>query len=376
MNHANSTVLPAAAGAKAAGTASNQRIRTKRMKKKELIRFCRAMGSMLKARITTSDALKYYVQDHPDEKLKRDLMIARSALETGTPLHLAFRKSGQFDDNFISLIKAGSDSGQLHKAFASIADRYKKEALFKAKIRKATVMPAGIIFVLMLLFVVAQLKIVPEVEGLLSDVDQDPDKFSSIMFGISHVTKVVWPFVIGGVIAFAITVWKVTPVRNTILYLLMSKWRLLRQLVMGMRQMLFLGALHLMHSNGLTLAQSISTAAAAIRGTPLYGELIDAGKKYQTLGIPFSDSLKNYTSCDHQVSHMISIGERASALDNQLEMLVTMYEEDTDRLMEQLTQALNIAVLLLASILIACVFIGAFLPIFLMGPKMMNGSGL
>lgn len=346
------------------------------MRQKELIRFCRAMASMLKARITTSDALQYYVQDHPDVDLKRNLMTARNALETGTPLHLAFRKSGLFDDNFVSLIKAGSDSGQLHRAFASIAGRFKKEAQFRAKIRKATVLPAGIIFVLILLFVVAQLKIVPEVEGLLSDVDQEPDKFSNIMFGISHVTQVIWPFVIGGLIATAIIIWKVDSIRNTILYMMMSKWRLLRQLVMGMRQMLFLGSLHLMHSNGLTLAQSISTAAAAIRGTPLYDELVDAGKKYQSLGIPFSDALKNFTSCDHQVSHMISIGERASALDNQLEMLVTMYEEDSDRMMEQLTQFLNIAVLLLASILIACVFIGAFLPIFLMGPKMMNGSGL
>ncbi|MFT5469976.1 MAG: type IV pilus assembly protein PilC [Verrucomicrobiales bacterium] len=334
------------------------------------------MASMLKARITTSDALQYYVQDHPDAALSRNLMIARSSIESGTPLHFAFRKSGLFDDNFVSLVKAGSDSGQLHKAFASIASRFKKEAQFKAKIRKATILPAGIIFVLILLFIVAQLKIVPEVEGLLSGVDQDPDKFSDIMFGISHVTQVIWPFVIGGLIASVVIVWKVASVRNTILYLLMSKWRMLRQLVMGMRQMQFLGSLHLMHSNGLTLAQSISTAAAAIRGTPLYGELIDAGKKYQTLGIPFSDALKNFTSCDHQVSHMISIGERASALDNQLEMLVAMYEEDSDRMMETLTQVLNIAVLLLASVLIACVFIGAFLPIFLMGPKMMNGSGI
>ena len=350
--------------------------KSRRMKQKELIRFCRGMASMLKARITTSDALKYYVQDHPDEGLRKALLTARAAIEAGTPLHIALTKSGKFDEKFLSLIQAGSDSGQLHKAFASIADRLKKEAIFRGKIRKATVMPTIIICVLIGLFIIAQLKIVPQVEGLLADVDQDPDKFCEILFGVSHVTRFVWPFVVGSLTTLGLLLWKAHGFRNTILYLLMSKWRMLRQLVMGMRQMLFLGSLNLMHSNGLTLAASIATAASSVKGTPLYAELLEAGKKYISLGLPFSEAIKKYTSCDHQVSHMISIGERASSLDSQLEMLVTMYEEDTDRMMDDLTQVMNILVLLFASVLIACVFIGAFLPIFLMGPKMMNGQGL
>lgn len=331
---------------------------------------------MLKARITTSDALKYYVEDHPDQALRKALLSAKAAIEAGTPLYSALARTGRFDDKFIGLIQAGSDSGQLHKAFAAIADRQKKEAGFKAKLRKATVLPMVIISVLIGLFIVAQLNIVPQVEGLLADVAQEPDPFCDAMFGISHVTKVVWPFVVGALITFGLLVWKAIGFRNSILYLLMSKWRLLKKLIMGMRQMMFLGSLNLMHSNGLTLAQSISTAASSIKGTPFYDEVLEAGRKYMTLGIPFSEAIKKYTSCDHQVSHMIGIGERSSSLDAQLEMLVTMYEEDTDQMMEALTQAMNIIVLLMASVLISAVFIGAFLPIFLMGPKMMNGQGL
>lgn len=348
----------------------------RRMPPKELIRFCRAMASMLKARITTSDALRYFAHGHPDAFIGRALMAARANIEAGMPFHSALAKTGAFDDKLVGLIRAGSDSGQLHKAFSSVADRLRKEAAFKGKILKATVVPAGIIFALLCLFIVAQLQIVPQVEKLLADVKQEPDQFSAVLFGVSHVTKIVWPFFMGGLITVVIVLWKVNALRNNLLYLLMSKWRLLRQLVMGMRQMLFLGSLHLMHSNGLTLSQSIETAATAVKGTPFFDELIDAAKRYRALGIPFSEALKKYTSCDDQVSHMLSIGERASAVDAQLEMLVTMYEEDTDRIMEDLTQVMSILVLLFAAILISCVFIGAFLPIFLMGPKMMNGSGL
>lgn len=331
---------------------------------------------MLKARITAADALRYYAQDHPDESVRKALASARASVENGVPLHAALAKTGRFDDKLIGLIQAGSNSGQLHRAFASVAERLRKEHAFRGKVRKATLMPSGIIFVLLCLFIVAQVKIVPQVEGLLADVKQEPDKFCKILFNLSHITGAVWPFVMGGLISLVLVLWKADGVRNTVLYLLMSKWRLLRQMIMGMRQMLFLGSLHLMHSNGLTLIQCIETAAASVKGTPLFDELLEVARRYRTLGIPFSEAIRKYSSCDDQVAHMISIGERASSLDVQLEMLVTMYEEDTDRMMEDLTQVMNLAVLILASVLISCVFIGAFLPIFLMGPKMMNGSGI
>lgn len=73
---------------------------------------------------------------------------------------------------------------------------------------------------------------------------------------------------------------------------------------------------------------------------------------------------------------MISIGERSSSLDVQLQLLTEMYEEETDEMVAQFTGAVNILSLLIACVLISCVFIGAFLPIFMMGPKMMNGSGM
>ena len=77
---------------------------------------------------------------------------------------------------------------------------------------------------------------------------------------------------------------------------------------------------------------------------------------------------------DEQVVHMMSIGERSASIDNQLKMLADMYEEESENYMNDFTQVLNFVVLLMAVSLIAAVFIGTFLPIFLMGPKMMQSG--
>ena len=71
---------------------------------------------------------------------------------------------------------------------------------------------------------------------------------------------------------------------------------------------------------------------------------------------------------------MMSIGERSASIDNQLKMLADLYEEEAENYMNDFTQVLNFLVLLMAVSLIAAVFIGTFLPIFLMGPKMMQSG--
>lgn len=350
------------------------RKRKSKFPKKELIKFCRGMASMLKAQINTSDALKYYAQGHPNAEVRRTLNDVKTQIDAGAPTYVAFAKTNKFDDKFISLVRAGTDSGQIHKAFDSISHRLQKEAEFRAKMRKATILPSIIIFALIGLFIIAQLKIVPEVEGLLMDVKQEPDPFSKQLFKISHVVKKVWPVVIFGMLGTLSVFLFVEKVRNFIVNMAMSKWRLLRQLIMGMRQMLFLGTLNMLHANGITLGKSVAIAAASLKGTPMYQELIDAGIRYQTSGLPFSEAVRKFTSCDGQVAHMISIGERSSSLDTQLQLLVNMYEEDVNQLVQEFTAAINFIALVFASVLISVVFIGAFLPIFLMGPKMMNSA--
>jgi type II secretory pathway component PulF len=356
-------------------SAAKPATRLRRMPPKELIRFCRGMASMLRARLTTADALMFYGEGHSNSLVKSGLAGIRKEIESGAPAYIGFKKSGLFDDKVVGLIKAGSDAGQLHKAFAAIGERLRIERAFAAKMKKATLIPCMVICALIGIFIVAQCKVVPQIEGMLNDFKAEPDAFSAIVFKVSHVTRKVWPvfvLLLGGSVALVVFV---RPVRDVVLALLMSKIKLLRDLIMGMRQMAFLGSLNMLHANGITLAKSIETAAESVKNTPMFDELIDAGKRYKETGLPFSEAIKKFTSCDPQVSHMIGIGEKSSSLVDQLDLLVEMYEEDTAATVETFAALVNLLTLIIAGVLITFVFVGAFLPVFLMGPKMMKAAG-
>jgi type II secretory pathway component PulF len=342
--------------------------------KKDLIGIFRGLGSMLRAQINTSDALKYYAQGLADKNISDTLDAIREDIAAGINVHEAFRRSERFDDTIVGLIQAGSDAGQLHEAFRSLALRLTSELKFKKALKKATVQPGIIIGVLIGAFIVSQVKIVPQVEEMLAGVGAKPDGMTAISFAISHFVQSIWHVFIISLIALGITIAKVEKVQGVIMGVAMSKWRLLRLLVMSLRQMTFLSTIKLLHSNGINLAKSIRVSANSVKGTPFYAELREAADRYENAGVPLSTAFAKYTSVDSQITHMLSIGEKSASLDSQLEMLTLMYEEDAENYMAVFAATVSFVVLIIAVTIIAGVFVGTFLPIFLMGPKMMESG--
>ena len=352
----------------------NQPKKPREFKKKELVDMFRGLGSMLRAQINTADALKYYSHGLPNKGMVDALMSIRDDINSGINVHEAFRRTGRFSETIIGLIQAGSDAGQLHYAFKSLADRLKSELHFQKQLKKATITPGVIIAVLTGAFIVSQVKIVPQVEEMLNGVSSKPDGLTAISFKVSHFTQAVWPVFILAVISIAVVIVRSAKVRNLILGFTMSKWRLLRLLIMSLRQMTFISTIKLLHSNGINLAKTIRVSANSVRNTPFYDELREAADKYENSGVPLSTAFAKYTSVDSQVTHMLAIGEKSASLDAQLDMLCEMYEEDCQNHMNTFSAAISFIVLLIAVALIAAVFIGTFLPIFLMGPKMMQSG--
>jgi type II secretory pathway component PulF len=372
----NKTSAPASTPVKQGILAGlNKPAKVKEFSKKVQVDLFRGLGSMLRAQINTADALKYYGQGLPNKMVSDALAHIREDINTGMNVHEAFRRTGRFNETIIGLIQAGSDAGQLHHAFQALASRLKSALFFSKQIKKATITPCCIICVLVGAFIISQVKIVPQVEEMLSGVGAKPDGMTALSFKVSHFTQSVWPVFIAIVVAIALVIARSAKVRNLILGFVMSKWRLLRLLVMSLRQVTFLSTIQLLHSNGINLAKSIRVSANSVKNTPFYDELRMAADKYEHSGVPLSTAFAKYTSVDSQVTHMLSIGEKSASLDSQLGMLCEMYEEDLQNHMSAFAATISFIVLIIAVCLIAAVFVGTFLPIFLMGPKMMQAAG-
>ncbi len=330
----------------------------------------RSLASMLRAQISTADAIKYYAHGHGDKILVSTLNQIYSDVNKGIPIHTAFKRSEKFDDMTIGLIQAGGDTGQLDTAFAELGKRIKSDMHFRKKIRKLIMMPCIVIPILVGAFIVSQVKIVPQVETMMGGMEAKG--LVKLSFQVSHIVQAIWPIVVLSLLGTGITIWKSTVIKNMITNLAMAKFRVVRSMIMSLRQMTILSTIRLLYSNGINLAKSLRVASNSVKKTPFYDELQKAADVYEKSGVPLSSAFAKYTSVDPQVVHMLAIGERSASLDTQLQMLAEMFEEDADQLMDDFSQFISLVVMIIAVMLIAAVFLGTFMPIFMMGPQMMQ----
>jgi len=330
----------------------------------------RSLASMLRAQINTADAIRYYAHGHPNKDLVKSLNEIHSDVNKGVPIHDAFRRSKRFDDMTIGLVQAGADSGQLDTAFAELGRRIKSDLFFRKKVKKLIMMPCVVIPILIAAFIGSQVKIVPQVETMMAGMEAKG--FVALSFKISHVVQDIWHMVVLGLLAIVIIVWKSHTVKNIIMNMTMARVRVVRIMVMSLRQMTMLSTIKLLYANGINLAKSLRVGANSVKNTPFYGELRKAADMYEKSGVPLSSAFGKYTSVDPQVVHMLAIGEKSASLGTQFGMLAEMYEEDAEQLMDDFSQFVSFVVMIIAVLLIAAVFLGTFMPIFMMGPQMMK----
>ena len=346
--------------------------KNKVFKRKELVQMFKSLASMLRAQINTADAVKYYAHGHANPDVTKALGKINTDINNGISVHEAFKRTKKFDEMTIGLIQAGGEAGQLDTAFSELGKRIKTDLLFRKKIRKLILIPCIVIPVLLGAFIASQVKIVPQVEEMMSGIE--PTGVVKLSFQLSHFVQKTWPGIVLALLLIILCIWKINPLRIFLINLCMARFRIVRMMVMALRQMTMLSTIRLLYSNGINLAKSLRVGANSVNKTPFYAELNKAADMYENSGVPLSSAFAKYTSVDPQVVHMLAIGEKSASLDVQLGMLSDMFEEDAEQLMDDFSQFISFLVMLIAVGLIAAVFIGTFMPIFLMGPQMMQDA--
>jgi len=361
---------------KQVGSEARDKKSDKQLSKKELIKLFRGLASLHKANISTSDALLYYAQGLPEPNLRACLVNIRNTLETGVPVNVAFAKEQKFDSMIITIIEAGSNAGQLAQAFSSLARRIKIEVMFSSKLRSAIMVPSIVILFQIGLFIYSQVYVVAQVEDTLASVHMEPDPLSKGIFAFSHFVQAVWPIFVAALVTLIVSLFRSAAFRGKLLKFGMAHWNILSKLVKGLRQSAYIGTLQMLYANGVDLGKASTLASRVVQGTPMYEGFIKAAQVFETTGVPFADALKRHADLDPQITHMIGIGEKSASLAQQLELLRDIYEEDTEAVMADFTQIINFITLAIAVVIIGFVFAGAMLPIFLMGPRMMQSGNM
>jgi len=338
---------------------------------KELVRFCRGMSVMLTAGISIVDALEFYTNTLPNKSLKAVLEQVMDSLKSGDSPNTAFSKTKAFSPLFIGLVTAGAAAGDLGQSLRSLARQLELQLQLKARVKKIVILPSVVIVLLIGIFLAAQLIVTPKIETMLAANGVQPDAFSRAIFGMAKVTESVWVPVVMAMIATVAVVVFSPKVREFMVSVGMSRLRSVRDVVMGVRQTTFVGTLSMLQNSGIVMEEALGITAGVMAGSPMGREVEEVRNQYLT-GLDVSKCVKQFTSCEPTVVHMIAIGEKTGQLPEQLTLCAEMVEVQTKDAMDVLSARVQTLSTVIPVMLIAFIFISSYMPIVMMSAQMMK----
>jgi type IV pilus assembly protein PilC len=350
-----------------------QKKRIKSFPRKPLIVMCNSVAAMLDAQIPLPRALEFYNARVSREDLRLTLKSVAAAVDRGDHNYKAFAATGRFDSTFIGLVRAGTMASNLSAALRALARRLKTNAEFQGKLRKALLTPCGVLAFLWCLLIYSMTVLIPNVEKMLKDMRAEPDVFSGAVFGFSHFFQAAYIPTTITVIAVLLISWFSVSFRTVIFKLLLSRWKLLREIIRGFRQLTFIGTFEMLIGNNIPIADALDTSSRTLKSTPHEKELLQVKSKL-ALGMNLGEAVRKYTTFDPQLSHMVEIGEKASNLTEQLRLLRDLYEEETGNRIEFFTGLVGLVSKIVAVSVIGGIYLGSYLPIIMAGIKMMSSG--
>ncbi len=153
----------------------------------EKITFARNISSMLDAGLALSRTLEVIARQTKNSKTQKIIQEINQKIKAGTSLSAALESYPKiFNSLFVSMTKAGEESGNLADSFKNIADQLEKNYQLAKKVKGAMVYPGVIIVAMSIVGFFMMTYIVPTLSKTFEELAIELPKSTQIIIGLSN----------------------------------------------------------------------------------------------------------------------------------------------------------------------------------------------
>ncbi|MGB4106962.1 MAG: type II secretion system F family protein [Alphaproteobacteria bacterium] len=339
----------------------------KRVKIRDLIQFFVHMEQMQSAGVPLLDALAD-IRDTTDNTRMRDMMseIYRDVSD-GSSLSEAMAKHPKvFTNLYLSLIKAGEDTGDLTSVYLQLVKYLKWVDAMQGKVRKATRYPMIVTAVVFVTIVVMMGYVVPQIVGFIRNLDQELPFYTVWLINTSDFFRAYWWAVLGAPVILFIILKTLCRVSESFAYRVDAMFLkspifgvLIRKISIARYAQTF-GALF---ASGIDVVNALKSARQTVNNRVLI-EALELVERYVQAGSPLSEAFNYSGEFPSMVVRMLKIGEESGNLTVVLEQVSEFYTKDVEEAVEGLIAMIEPALTGLLGGMILWIAAGVFGPIY------------
>lgn len=311
---------------------------------KEIVLFSRQLAIMFTSKVSLVESLRTLANQTKNADFKEKILKISEEVEGGTSFSLALSKYPKnFSSFYVAMVKAGEASGKLSESLNYLADHLEREYYLMGKIRGAMVYPSLIIFVALSVLILMTVFVIPHLSKVLEESGAELPAVTRVVINLSKFLR-TWGWILflmlAALIVFLFRYSKTKTGKDFFdrLFIGLPGIGSFLKMIYLSR---FAENLSTLVSGGIPVAQSLEICANIVDNV-VYREIILKARDEVRKGEAISQVLVRYPKeFSPMFIQMTLVGERTGTLDKTLLNLVSFYQKETGRSLEDLLGVLE-----------------------------------
>ncbi len=325
---------------------------------REKIIFSRNLATMIQAGLPLSRALAIFLKQTQNPKFREVLRSIIDDINKGMALSDAMGKYPKvFEAVFVSMVRAGEESGGLVEALNVVGGQMEKTYSIKKKVKGAMMYPAMVILVMLVVGVLMMVYVVPGLAASFKEAGAELPPLTKIVITISDFLQNdsllagLFLIIFGG----AFWYFKGTAFGNHWLTWLTLQSPIFGKLSKEFNSAIVTRTLSSLISAGVDIVHALEITQDVV-GNLFYKQTLEQAKENVQKGVPLSKVfIDNVNIYPVMVGDMMEVGEETGQLSSMLLKIASFYEEEVDQATADMSKLIE--PLLMALI---AVFVGIF----------------
>lgn len=335
--------------------------------RQDLINFCFDMEQMNRSGIPLLDGLRDLRDTLDNPRFREVLTVMTEDMEGGKVLSQCMTTHPEvFNNVFVSLIKAGEQTGQLPEIFQSLAESLKWQDELASQTKRLLIYPVMVLLVVIAVVLFLLTYLVPQVVGLLKTMAVELPIQTKVLIFLSNFVVGYWPFVLGAPVIIAVFLVLAIKRSARAVYL----WDhaklhfpltgpILQKIIMSR----FANFFALMYQSGITILDALRISEAIVDNRVIADGLMRAGQQIGA-GAGLTETFQNLGVFPPLVIRMLRVGESTGALDVSLRNVNYFYTRDVRESVDKALKLLEPTMTLGLGVILALIMWSVLSPVY------------
>jgi type IV pilus assembly protein PilC len=337
-----------------------------RVSNKDIVILSRQLATLFEAQVSALRVFRLLASESENKILAAKLTTIADDLQAGSAISAALQKHPKvFSEFYVSMVKAGEESGKLNETFNYLADYLDRTYELVSKAKGALIYPAFVIVTFVVVMILMFTMVIPKISAILIDSGQDIPVYTKVVLGISNFF-VSYGFVVLGIVIIG-GFFLVRYVRTAGGREVFDRVKLSIPYISNLFRKLYWSRLadnmNTMLIAGIPMIRSLELTSSVINNTIYKRILADAVESVKS-GKAVSEALSGNGEIPGIMIQMMKVGEESGELGSILKTVATFYAREVSTAVDALVDLIEPLMIVVLGAGVAILLASVLIPIY------------